>query len=194
MTSGLRIVRDRPQPLAEHDDDALMLLARGGVSAAFDELLRRHQARVLKVASKQLGELALARDIAQETFLEIYRALPRYQARGRFTAYLYQVLLNRCRMAMRQRRSERAAFAAVAPTEAKVAPDSEERILARERRREVERALHGLSEKLRSVVVLRFGAELSYDDIAATLDIPIGTVKRRLFDGLEKLRRNVGPR
>jgi RNA polymerase sigma-70 factor (ECF subfamily) len=64
--------------------------------------------------------------------------------------------------------------------------------IARESRsswREVEAALGRLSEKLRAVVVLRHSAGLSYDEIAETLDLPLGTVKRRLFDAMEKMRR-----
>lgn len=61
-------------------------------------------------------------------------------------------------------------------------------ILARERAREVEHALAGLSPKLRDVLVLRFAGELSYDEIVELLKLPLGTVKRRIFDRLEKLR------
>lgn len=68
---------------------------------------------------------------------------------------------------------------------------SEDIILARERQREVELALNCLSPKLRQVVVLRYSGELSYDEIAEVLSVPLGTVKRRLFDAVEKIRRNV---
>ena len=68
-------------------------------------------------------------------------------------------------------------------------PDSSPaHVLQRERQRDLERAVAGLSTKLRDVVVLRFCAELNYDEIAETLDIPMGTVKRRLFDAMAKLR------
>jgi RNA polymerase sigma-70 factor (ECF subfamily) len=188
----LFLAPDDPTPvpgarLDERTDDELMLLARGGVADAFDGLVRRHQARVLRVASRYLGLRSAARDVGQETFFELYRALPRYQARGRFTGYLYRLLLNQCRRAVRARR-------ATDPMPADLpsaAPLADEQVLDRERHREIQRAADGLSHKLREVLALRFGAELSYQEIADALDLPLGTVKRRLFDALERLRRDL---
>jgi RNA polymerase sigma-70 factor (ECF subfamily) len=166
-------------------DDELMLLARGGHDLAFTTLIRRHQARTLRIAVRYLGRDALAADVTQDTFVEIFRALPRYRAHGKFTSYLYRVLLNRCHMTWRSSRAERRAleFASEEPTEM---PELE--LLLRERRRDLRVALGELSEKLRSVVLLRYSAGLSYDEIADTLEIPMGTVKRRLFDAMTKLR------
>jgi RNA polymerase sigma-70 factor, ECF subfamily len=179
------------RPLAERDDDELMLLCRGGIAAAFEELVRRHQRRALRVASKLLGGSATAADAVQETFSEIYLGRARYQPRGRFGAYLYQVLLNRCRMAGRRLRQDRRAQETAETEhclEGSAQAPAETAILARERRLEVERALAKLSDKLRVVIVLRFNAEMSYQEIADVLELPLGTVKRRLFDGLSRLR------
>jgi RNA polymerase sigma-70 factor (ECF subfamily) len=176
-----------PPSHESRSDDELMLLARGGVDDAFDVLVRRHQARVLRMAGRLLGRSALAPDVAQNAFLEIYRALPRYQPQGKFSAYLFRVLLNQCRIAARSAR--RAGLIVDELPAIAAARSGESHILARERAREVEAALGRLSEKLRVVVVLRHSAGLSYDEIAETLDLPLGTVKRRLFDGMEKLRR-----
>ena len=102
---NLRVVPGSPADLSERDNDSLMLLARGGLDGAFDALVRRHQTRTLRIAAKYLGQSAVAKDVAQNTFLEIHRALPRYKARGRFESYLYRVLLNQCRMASRAARN-----------------------------------------------------------------------------------------
>ena len=169
---------------SDRSDDELMLLARGGAEDAFDALIERHQERILRVAYRCLGEAALAADAAQNTFLEVFRALSSYQARGKFTAFLYVVLLNQCRMTKRSARAERRALDASAE---RVGLD-EASMLAREHGRDLQRALARLSDKLRDVVVLRYGADLSYDEIAETLSIPVGTVKRRLFDAMAKLR------
>lgn len=168
---------------ADGSDDDLMLLARGGAEGAFNVLIRRHQARVLRLAFRYLGDVALAADVVQNTFVALFRAAPQYRAHGKFTAYLYRLLLNQCRMARRSARSHVRAL-----VDMKVSGLSPEYVLQRERHREVEQALAELSTKLRDVVVLRFSAELSYDEIAETLDIPTGTVKRRLFDAMAKLR------
>jgi RNA polymerase sigma-70 factor (ECF subfamily) len=167
-----------------------MLLACGGHRAAFDELVRRHRRRLLGVAMRYVKSPGLARDVTQNAFLDVYRAAHRYEARGSFTSFLYRALLNQCRMARRAAGAEerlRAAAAAIALRD----PDpetAEEQILARERERRVQAALDRLSEKLRAIVVLRYSGDLSYQEIADVLDLPLGTVKRRLFDALEKLR------
>lgn len=179
---------DEAVPLAERGDDELMLLARGGVNPAFDELVRRHQGRVLRVAARYLGDPVAARDAAQSAFIELYRYLPRYRPQGKLRALLHRLALNQCRMQWRRRGS--AARARESLVREPVAAPSlpEEQILARERRREVERALGRLSTKLREVLLLRFSAEMAYQEIADTLDLPLGTVKSRISAGLTRLQ------
>lgn len=163
-----------------------MLLARGGLESAFATLIQRHQARTLRLAVRYLGRESLAADVAQDTFVEIFRALPQYQAHGRFSSYLYRVLLNRCHMTWRSARAEQRALIAVGEDASDDVDEAD--LLLRERRRDLTVALGNLSEKLRSVVLLRYSAGLSLDEIADTLEIPTGTVKRRLFDAMTKLR------
>lgn len=173
---------------AQRSDDELMLLARGGSRPAFDALVWRHQLRVLSVARRLLGQAWLASDVAQNTFLEVYRALDRYQPRGSFRSFLYRVLLNQCRMALRSAKIElRARDRLEAPVDL-----ADDEILAREWHRDVEVALSGLSPKLRDVVLLRYSADLGYEEISDALAVPVGTVKRRLFDALARLRQTVG--
>lgn len=177
-------------PLAERSDDELVRLARGGMSAAFDQLVRRHQAPALRIASKWLGDVATGKDAVQNAFERIYRTLDRYRCEGRFTPYLYQVVINECRMAYRSSTRRRRHMDELdrPPEPAPGDRESEEAILARERRREVDDALARLGDKLRDVLVLRFAGDLSYQEIAEALEVPVGTVKSRLFAGLEKLR------
>ncbi len=182
---------EEPAGLEGRSDDELMLLARGGLEAAFAALIRRHQAHTLRLAVRYLGRESLAADVAQDTFVEIFRALPQYQAHGRFSAYLYRVLLNRCHMTWRSARAEQRALTAVGEDASEV---DEAELLLRERRRDLSVALGKLSEKLRSVVLLRYSAGLNLDEIADVLEIPTGTVKRRLFDAMVKLREGLeGP-
>jgi RNA polymerase sigma-70 factor (ECF subfamily) len=177
-------------PLSDHTDDELMLLARGGIEGAFDTLIRRHQQLVLRLAFRYGRNAAWAADVAQNTFVEIYRALPRYRAHGKFKAYLYQILLNQCRRSQRSARTELRALDILTRAPADDAPAE---VLAREQRREVEAALDTLSAKLREVVLLRFGSDLRYKEIAELLEIPVGTVKRRLFVAIAKLRDELEP-
>lgn len=177
-----------PAPVAAREDDDWMLLARSGRPGAFDELVRRHQASVLAVAYRYLGQREAAKDVAQNTFVEVYRRLADYRPQGRFRAYLHRILLNQCRMAVRSRGIRRRFQERLEREEEDAAAMPDEQILARERQRQVERALLGLSEKLRAVVVLHFSGELSHADIAEALDIKVGTVKSRLSAALVLLR------
>jgi RNA polymerase sigma-70 factor (ECF subfamily) len=179
------VAADERAGLRGRTDDELMLLARGGGESAFSTLIVRHQARALRLAARYLGHEFLAADVVQDSFVEIFRALTQYQARGKFTSYLYRVLLNRCHMAWRSARAERRALEFAAEGASQI---DEAELLLRERHRDLSLALGQLSEKLRSVVLLRHSGGLSYDEISVTLDIPTGTVKRRLFDAMTKLR------
>jgi RNA polymerase sigma-70 factor (ECF subfamily) len=170
--------------LAQRSDDDLMLLARGGVTGAFDMLIERHRGRMLRLAYRYVGDSALAADVGQNTFVALFRALPHYRAHGKFTSFLYRLLLNQCRMARRSARAEVRALDTVSSMQALDASET----LLRERRKDVEAAVENLSSKLRDVVLLRYGGELSYQEIAETLDIPLGTAKRRAFVAMAKLR------
>lgn len=186
----LTVVPSTAVPSAERfqdkSDDDLMLLTRGGVEAAFDALVRRHQGRVLQIAVKNLGSAALAEDAAQEAFVELYRYVPRYRPEGKLRVLLYRIVLNRCRMTHRTNRRSRLVL--TEPAERTVEPIAEEAVLRRERQQELQRAIDQLTPTLESVVTLRFAGDLTQPEIAEVLKIPVGTVKSRLFHGLKKLR------
>lgn len=186
----LRIADADPavQPLAARSDDDLMLLARAGRDEAFDTLMRRHQRRALTVATRYLGHRALAQDVAQSAFIELFRALPHFRAQGRFSAFWHRLLLNQCRMAARTRGGQRAAVDSWAQQPPDHAAPTDEVLIALEQRRDVQQALAQVREKLRVVLVLRFAGGLPLQDIADTLELPVGTVKSRLFAGLAALR------
>ena len=173
------------------EDDQLMALVREGRLSAFDELVRRHQTQVIRIASKYFGNEALAKDVSQNTFLAVYRSAHRYQGRGRFGAYLYRVALSQCHMTRRSLRRQKEPIFTEAAPEATTTSNAVDDLLAREAHQRVQHAVDRLSDKLKSVVVLRFGGELSYQEISETLGLPLGTVKRRLFDALGKLRKEV---
>lgn len=164
-------------------DDELMLLAGEGSERAFEALVRRHQARVLRLAYRYLGDSALAADVAQNTFVVLLRSTVEYRPSGRFCAYLYRILLNQCRTARRSKVNGLRIL-----TELRDSSSIPAYALPRERPRDLEAALGELSEKLREAVILRFCAEQSYEEISETLDVPTGTVKRRVFDAMVKLR------
>ncbi|MDP1827102.1 MAG: RNA polymerase sigma factor [Archangium sp.] len=174
--------------LEELDDDQLMTLTRQGQVQAFRTLVRRHQGQAVAFGTRYLGQHAQAADAAQEAFVELFLSVPRYEPRGRFASYWHQILLNQCRMVVRSRQ-----VASLATTRLEALPPNEPLqaeavLIAHQDQQAVQRALEMLGEKLRAVVALRFAAGLSLQEIADTLEVPLGTVKSRLFAGLGELR------
>ena len=164
-------------------DDELMELTRAGTHPAFHLLVLRHQARVLRVAARYLRDRTLATDVAQCTFLELYRSRDRYRACGKFVGYLCRIAINQCRMSTRDSKTRAAARADLGHRDRATTAWN-----PRECQRDLESALAQLSEKLRIVVILRYGGDLDLTEIADALELPLGTVKRRLFDAMAKLR------
>lgn len=178
--------------LSQRSDDELMLLARGGVTAAFEMVVARHQGTALRVALKQLGAVAAAKDAAQSAFVEIFRGLERYRPMGRFRVFLCRIVLNQCRMAQRTHRYDRRVREELARLDSGERPPwADEQILARERSRELDRALAKISPRLRTALILRYSAELSLQETAEVLGVPLGTVKSRVFEGLRRLRQHL---
>src|SRR5262245_42017270 len=198
--SRLRLVPAAPVPASsapasreQLPDDELVVLARGGDRDAFTALVQRHQHKVIAFATRFFGQQAVALDVAQEVFLDLLRALPRYRPQGRFHVYLYRVTINRCRMTARRVRYEDRVrdryFASTASGGEPLAPDE---AAARDRQRRLLRAMQALPEKQRAVVQLRFWSGLSHDEIAEALETREGTVKSRLWNALVMLRAQLG--
>lgn len=177
------------RPLEDHEDDELILMARGGVEEAFDALVRRHQAVVHRVASRALGQNLLADDAVQNTFLAIYSHIHNYQPRGRFRQFMFQILINQCRLIMRSARRDKRLIERLSelPVSKSSTPDDE--VLEKEKSKDVDRALSRLDYRLRIILVLRFATDLSYSEISQVLKIPIGTVKSRLSNAIVKMRK-----
>ena len=165
------------------DDRDLMVRARDGQRDAFVLLVHRHQAPLLNFF-RRMGVYTDAEDMVQETFLRLFAARERYRPTAKFTTFLYTIA-RRVR-ADRLRKSMRAP-AYVAATESAAASEGDESDRAADRL-DVQRALDGLSEKLRAVVVLSAYQGLRYAEIAAILGIPEGTVKSRMSLAMGQLR------
>ena len=177
--------------------EALLERARAGGMEAFDEICRLYAARLLRQATALCGEVALAEDLAQETLIETWKCLARYNGQCQFFTWLCAILLHRHRKLLRKRRP--VAFSLSRPAD--IAPGSgmeqwpdpgirpDEAVESEERARVVRRCLEALPARHRQVIYLRFYVDDSLEGIAAALGCSVGTVKSRLFHGLEKLRR-----
>jgi len=176
---------------------SLLSRARGGDAEAFCELVRDHEARLLRQAMMLCGNEAQAEDLAQDTLVEAWRCLRRYDARCRFFTWLCAILLHRYRNTVRGRRllamatrpgSEAGVGATCLSSLADPAPLPDEVSQQRERAERVLACVHALRPKHQQVIYLRFYADDSLEGIAAALGCSVGTVKSRLFHALEKLR------
>ena len=165
----------------EQDDSGAVNRCLAGDTAAFELLVARYQRPLYSVASRMLGCREDARDATQNAFLKAYERLDSYDPSFRFFSWLYRILMNECLNVIRARRPEEPAAAPRAQ------PGPLDLLEAEERRRRVRSALRALPADYQDVLVLRHFAELSYDDIAATLGIPARTVKSRLFTARQKL-------
>ncbi|MBI2948461.1 MAG: sigma-70 family RNA polymerase sigma factor [Verrucomicrobia bacterium] len=176
----------------------LIARAQSGDEEAFCDLIRSHGAGLLRQATALCGDSATAEDLVQETLVEAWKSVRRYSGRCRLFTWLCSILIHRHRNYLRKRRAIPLSFLFRREreiVEARLSDASDPCLLpsesadAAERAVRVLRSLEGLPARQREVVYLRFYAQDSLEGIAAALGCSVGTVKSRLFNGLERLRR-----
>lgn len=165
-------------------DEDLVPACRAGDGAAWETLIKRHQDRVLNLAYQFTGNRDEAWDLAQEIFVRLYLRLDQYDAARPFRFWFNSLARNLCIDHYRSRR-ERQRLATVALEEAdRIAapgPSPERHLARREERDRILTALDALSAISREAIVLKDLQEMTLEEIAQTLDLPIGTVKSRVF-------------
>lgn len=164
------------------DDASLVARSLAGDTEAFEEIVRKYERVLFRVALRMLGDYEDARDATQAAFISTYRKLGNFDTNLRFFSWLYRILLNECLNARRDRRQHDP----LAP-EMALAASPLDALEASDRRQRVQRALLALPHDYRQVIVLRHFAELGYDEIAETLGIPSKTVKSRLYTARQRL-------
>jgi RNA polymerase sigma-70 factor (ECF subfamily) len=172
------------------DDNGLVAAVLGGDRDAFRQVVEREQVAVYRVCLRILGRPHDAEDVAQESFLMAYRALGSYRGEGPLGGWLMRIATRQAYRRLGQRRE----LHELPPELPLRSPDSDPlaTTLAGEREREVRLAVAALNEPYREVVTLRFFGELSLEEIAATTQRPVNTVKTHLRRGLERLRPILG--
>ena len=164
----------------------LIRRSQAGDESAFAALFEQYRNLVYKTAYLMLGEAHEAEDALQEVFMRAHRSLASYQpSKGAFTTWLYRITVNHC---INQKRGRRLQFLSLGQVHPAQMPRQPSPASGRGDRDMVVQAVQKLSAKLRAVVVLRYYADMSYADIAQTLQIPLGTVKSRLSAALRALR------
>jgi len=158
--------------------------ARQGDETAWRWLIARHDQSLLRTAFLVTGSLATAKDLVQEAFLRLLRCQPQHQ-RGSFKAYLatiaFRLALKEKARAQRHTDIDNFEFSdqAVSPLDT---------VLRKERDRQLAAVITALPDHHRLVLVLRFYGEHSYEEIARILELPLGTVKSRLFNAVQACR------
>jgi RNA polymerase sigma-70 factor, ECF subfamily len=179
------------------DIQGLLDRAQAGETEAFCEVCRLHETRLLRQALALCGNATLAEDMAQDTLVEAWRCLRRYNGRCRFFTWLCAILLNRYRNVVRQKHPVLSSTVASADQEEfqsgldnladpQAWPDQAAQ--AREQAALVRACIQTLPAKHQQVIHLRFYVDDSLEGIAAAVGCSVGTVKSRLFHALEKLR------
>lgn len=176
---------------------SLLDQARAGDMDAFGAICRTYETPLLRHAFALCGDSALAEDLAQDTLVEAWKCLRRYNGRCQFFTWLCAILLNRYRNTVREKRpvpfsafagEKRDAFQDnLARTSARE-PLPDQEAVRRERCETLRRCIGALPPKHQQVIHLRFYVDDSIQGIAAALGCSEGTVKSRLFHALEKLR------
>lgn len=176
-----------PDPADRADDDALVVAARAGDRRALERLLDRHADRIHAVCRRIVADPGDALDATQEALLAVARGISRFDGTARFTTWCYRVATNAALDEVR--RSRRRPVAAEPSPAAHPAADVTAAVDAR---LDVDAALRTVAPEFRAAVVLRDLCDLDYDEIAAVLDIPAGTVRSRIARGRAALRAALG--
>ena len=167
------------------EDAALIAKVVEGDHDAFAALMRRHEDRVFSVCLRIMGNRSGALDATQETFLTLYRKASQYQATAAVGTWLYRIAINTCYDLLRKerRRPSEAMPSYLDPAD----PSAEDMYTSAELRPSVEAALATLTPDFRAVVVLSDLEGMSLPEVAEALEIPVGTVKSRLFRARRQL-------
>jgi RNA polymerase sigma-70 factor (ECF subfamily) len=173
-------------------DEELVDAFQRGDTSAFDELVSRWQRRIMGAIYRVVGREEDARDICQEAFLKAYRALGGFKREARFSSWMYQIALNLCRDRLRRRRGRTFLALDDASGADEILPgmhvDAVEDVEVADLSRLVAAAVAALPEEQREVIVLKEYEGMTFVEIAQTLQVPVSTVKTRLYRGLGVLR------
>ena len=184
---------------APDPDRAAVDDARAGDTGAFETLVLRYQARIVNYASAVVHDAGAAEDVAQETFVRVWRGLERFRGESTFKTWLYRIATNVARTHLDRRgRQGRAADRSLddeddvlqAGDVPSAAPDAETSLVTREA---IDRALGELPEELRTALVLRDVEGLDYKEIAGVTGAPMGTVESRIFRARRRMRTLLRP-
>jgi len=180
-------------------DEQLVVRVQQGDKRAFDLLVLKYQHKVMSLISRYVSDSAEVQDVAQEAFIKAYRAISRFRGDSAFYTWLYRIAANTANnyLVARGRRppgsdidAEDAEFLEMGGA-LKDVDSPDEQLAAGELREVVEATIKALPEDLRAALTLREYDGLSYEEIAAVMECPVGTVRSRIFRAREAVDKQV---
>jgi RNA polymerase sigma-70 factor (ECF subfamily) len=176
------------------DDLELIDRFKDGDTSAFGEIVNKYQDKIYNLCRHMLGNAEEAEDAAQDVFLKAYQALPKFQPEASLYTWLYRIATNTC-IDYKKKPSFESLFGDSGEGERLVhdratdAPSPEKLYQSKQIDQALQESLGKLSPKLRAIIVLKEIEELSYEEIADTLEISMGTVKSRIARAREELQK-----
>jgi RNA polymerase sigma-70 factor (ECF subfamily) len=182
-------------------DQELVERVQQGEKGAFDILVRRYEHKLVNVIGRYIRDPSEVFDVAQEAFIKAYRALPNFRGDSAFYTWLYRIAINTAKnhLVASSRRppgddvdaQEAEQFGADSGLKEYATP--ERMALSSELAATIQAAIDELPEELRTAIVLRELDGLSYEEIAAAMECPIGTVRSRIFRARDAIDRRIRP-
>lgn len=182
-------------------DQALVDRVQKGDKTAFDVLVRKYQHKVINIVSRYIYDHSEAQDVAQETFIKAYRALPRFRGDSAFYTWLYRIAINTAKNFL-VAKGRRLPLTDVDAQDAEQFEgeshlkeyETPEQLLQRDDvEKVVTEAIESLPDDLRTAITLREIEGLSYEDIAQAMSCPVGTVRSRIFRAREAIDSKLKP-
>jgi RNA polymerase sigma-70 factor (ECF subfamily) len=185
----------------QSSDNKLVKRVQKGDKGAFDLLVIKYQHKIVNLVMRYVRDPELALDITQEAFIKAYRALPRFRGDSAFYTWMYRIAVNTAKnhLAAQRRRPMDVELDMQDPEQydlhakLKETDTPEGLALGNELKEIVERAIAALPEDLRTAIILRELEGMSYEEIAQTMDCPVGTVRSRIFRARDAIGKKVGP-
>jgi len=182
-------------------DQALVERVQAGDRSAFDVLVTRYQHKVVKLVMRYVRDQSEALDVTQEAFLKAYRALPRFRGDSAFYTWLYRITINTAKNHLVAARRRPLDYNLDLQDSDQYELhgrlkdiDTPERVLMSEEIREaVNQAIEALPEDLRTAIMLRELEGMTYEEIATTMECPVGTVRSRIFRARDAIDKRVRP-
>jgi RNA polymerase sigma-70 factor (ECF subfamily) len=202
------LVRRPGQNISEHSrmseaqvDQLLVEQVQKGDTKAFDLLINKYQHRIVSLVARYVSDQAEAQDVAQEAFIKAYLAIDRFRGDSAFYTWLYRIAINTAKnwLVARKRRPPAsdidAADAEQYDMESRLKEQGtpENEMMREEIKRTVFDTISELPDDLRTAIMLREMEGMSYEDIALTMDCPIGTVRSRIFRAREAIDEKLKP-